>query len=96
MVPTTIAPQDMPVDHGYYIPGIDMPQWKIPITPDGPGDRRNLDSQPLLFDRRNDPGQKRDLWQDRREERERMLHLMRQVVEQYGAPTELFQRLGLD
>jgi arylsulfatase A-like enzyme len=96
MVPTTIEPQDRPVDHGYYIPGIDMPQWKIPITPDGPGDRRNLDSQPLLFDRRNDPGQKRDLWQDRREERERMLHLMRQVVEQYGAPTELFQRLGLD
>lgn len=96
MIPTTIEPQDKPVDHGRYIPGIDMPQWKIPITPDGPGDRRNLDSQPLLFNRRNDPGQTHDLWQDRLEERERMLHLMRQVIEGYGAPAELFQRLGLD
>ncbi|MBY5610384.1 sulfatase [Rhizobium leguminosarum] len=96
MVPTTIEPQDKPVDHGHYIPGIDMPQWKIPITPDRPGDRRNLDSQPLLYDRRNDPGQKRDLWHDRPEERGRMSNLMRQVIEQYGAPAELFQRLGLD
>lgn len=96
MVPTTIEPQDKPVDHGYFIPGVDMLQWKIPITPDSPGDRRALDSEPLLYHRRSDPGQMHNLWHERPDQRARMLALVREMLARYGAPPELFARLHLE
>jgi hypothetical protein len=95
MVPTTIAPGDIPSEHGYFIPGADLPQWKIPISPDGPGDRRALDSEPLLYHRRSDPRQQHNLVSERPEQVERMRTLMRDTLAGYGAPSELFERLSL-
>jgi arylsulfatase A-like enzyme len=95
MVPTTIAGGDIPREHGHFIPGVDLPQWKIPISPDGPGDRRALDSEPLLYDRRADPGQTRNLWAERPDQRDRMIAVMRDQLAGYGAPPELFERLRL-
>jgi arylsulfatase A-like enzyme len=96
MVPTTIDPKDKAVDHGYYIPGVEMPQWKIPISPDGLGDRRNLDSEPLLYHRASDPGQINNLWHERPDERRRMLQVMRESLQFLGAPPELLDRLSLN
>lgn len=95
MVPTTIALEDNAVDHGHYIPGVTMPQWKIPISPDGHGDRRDLDSESLLYHRKTDPQQRDNLWTLAPEERLRMLGLMREKLAASGAPDELFARLGL-
>ena len=94
MVPTTVAP-DVPVEHGRFMPDVDMPQWKIPVSPDGPGDRRALDSEPLLYHRSADPGQTRNLWHERPDERARMQALMRDTLAAHGAPPELFRRLHL-
>lgn len=95
MVPTTIAPQDKAVSHGFFIPGVEMPQWQIPVSPDGPGDRRALDSEPLLYDRRADPGQQNNLWGLAPDQQARMLRLLRDTLAGYGAPPELFARLRL-
>jgi hypothetical protein len=72
-----------------------MPQWQIPVSPDGPGDRRALDSEPLLYHRRSDPAQRQNLWSEQPEQRARMLGLMRDTLAGYGAPPELFARLRL-
>jgi hypothetical protein len=95
MIPTTIEPQDRAVGHGNFIPGVSMPQWKIPISPDGPGDRRALDGEPLLYNRRLDPHQVTNLWTAEEGQRARMQSLMAEQLAAYGAPAELFQRLGL-
>jgi hypothetical protein len=49
----------------------------------------------MLFDRRADPGQTRNLWDEEPEERERMLGLLLELVEREGAPPEQLDRLGL-
>jgi hypothetical protein len=95
MVPTTIIAPDKPVDQGYFMPNVDIPQWKIPFTEDRPSDRRPLDSEPLLFHRTADPGQSRNLIDERPDELARMRLLMRDTLAGYGAPDELFDRLGL-
>lgn len=95
MVPTTIIPPDQPVTHGHFIPGIDMPQWKIPFTADRPADRRPLDSERLLYHRARDPGQKDNLWASAPDQAARMKRLMRDTLAVHGAPAELFDRLCL-
>jgi hypothetical protein len=95
MVPTTILPGDIPSEHGHFIPGVDLPQWKIPISPDGPGDRRALDSEPLLYHRPSDPMQRHNVVAEQPEQFERMRTLMRDTLASYGAPTELYRRLSL-
>lgn len=95
MVPTTILPGDIPSEHGHFIPGVDLPQWKIPISPDGPGDRRDLDSEVLLYNRKDDPLQRRNLAAELPDQVERMRSIMRDVLSGYGAPKELFERLSL-
>ena len=95
MIPTTIDPHDRAIDHGNYIPGVSMPQWKIPISADGSGDRRALDSEPLLYNRIRDPHQTTNLWAKETEQGARMRRLMRDQLTRYGAPAELFDRLAL-
>jgi arylsulfatase A-like enzyme len=95
MVPTTIEPQDVAVAHGHFIPGVATPQWKIPISPDGPGDRRAQDSEPLLYHRAVDPGQTRNLFAERPDQAARMRDVMRAKLAEHGAPPELFERLHL-
>lgn len=94
MMPTTLA-GDIPAEHGYFIPGVKLPQWKIPVSPDSPGDRRALDSEPLLYHRSEDPLQQRNVIAEHPEQAARMRALMRDTLAGYGAPTELFARLRL-
>jgi arylsulfatase A-like enzyme len=96
MVPTTIIPPDQPVEHGNFIPGVGMPQWKIPFTVDRPSDRRPLDSEPLLYNRLRDPGQLDNLFDRQADQAARMTRLMGEQLALHGAPAELFRRLGLE
>ncbi|WEK04508.1 MAG: sulfatase [Candidatus Devosia phytovorans] len=95
MVPTTIIPPDQPIGSGHYIPGVDIPQWKIPFTVDRPSDRRPLDSETLLYNRKADPGQRDNLVTSEPEQLARMRTLMADTLRSLGAPSELFTRLGL-
>jgi arylsulfatase A-like enzyme len=95
MVPTTIAPGDIPAEQGHFIPGVALPQWKIPVSQDGPGDRRALDSEPLLYHRHRDPQQLNNVIDEHPKQAARMRTLMRDTLAGYGAPAELFRRLGL-
>lgn len=86
MVPTTIEPQDKPIEHRHFIPGVDMPQWKIRVSPDRPSDRRALDREPLLYHRAANPGQTRNHHADEPAQRDRMRTLMHDMLTGYGAP----------
>jgi hypothetical protein len=78
-----------PVDSGYFIPGVGLPQWKVPM-PLPPRNNGNF-----LFDRKTDPGQDENLWDTRPEQRDRMLSLMCDLMAAQGAPEEQYERLGL-
>ncbi len=78
-----------PVDSGYFIPGVALPQWKVPM----PMKPRN--SGDFLFDRTADPGQESNLWGSRPGERALLLTRMCEAMERYGAPGEQYERLGL-
>jgi arylsulfatase A-like enzyme len=78
-----------PVDQGHFIPGASLPQWKMPI------EMRPLSDVDFLFNRRDDPGQTYNLWQDVPSQRERMLEVVRALLEEEGAPAEQYVRLGL-
>ena len=96
MVPTTIIPPDQPITHGQFMPGVAMPQWQIPFTVDRPSDRRPLDSDILLYNRKTDPQQLDNLATSQPDQLARMQRLMRDQLAAHGAPSELFERLGLD
>jgi arylsulfatase A-like enzyme len=76
-------------DSGYFIPGVSLPQWKVPVR-DRPRSRENF-----LFNRVRDPGQTENLWETEPAERERMLGLLRELIAEEGAPAEQSERLGL-
>ncbi len=80
----------VPEDCGRYIPGVEMPQWKVPIR-FGP-----LSSENFLFNRKEDPNQTRNLWDANPEERRRMLELLTKTIAWEGAPDEQYSRLGLE
>jgi hypothetical protein len=84
-----LAGVEQPEGAGRFVPGRRYPQWRIPV-PHEPVTRTDL-----LFDRRTDPGQERNLWAERPDERERLLALLRRLVEDEGAPAEQPERLGL-
>jgi arylsulfatase A-like enzyme len=77
------------IGSGRFIPGVAVPQWQIPVS------RVCRSHEDMLFDRRADPGQTRNLWDEEPEERERMLGLLLELVEREGAPPEQLDRLGL-
>ncbi len=77
------------VTSGHFIPGVEMPQWRIPVRR-APRSRDNF-----LYCRSTDPSQQHNLWQKATTERERMLTLLRDVIAEEGAPPEQFERLGL-
>jgi hypothetical protein len=84
-----LAGVEQPDGSGHFVPGRSYPQWRIPV-PHEPVTRDDL-----LFDRRADPGQERNLWDEAPAERERLLELLRGLVEAEGAPAEQWARLGL-
>lgn len=78
-----------PDDQGEFLQGVDVPLWKIPVEVSL---RARTDA---LYDRINDPGQTRNLWDERPDERDRLLESMRERLRADGAPPEQFRRLGL-
>ena len=78
-----------PVDQGYFDPTVDLPMWKIPIRID-PRTTENL-----LFNRVDDPAQDRNLWETEGADRDRMLRLVRALMDDEGYPPEQLVRLGL-
>lgn len=78
-----------PVEQGYFIPDVALPQWRVPAVV------RPLSRQNFLFHRAEDPSQTRNLWDDLPVQRERMLDVLRQVLDQEGIPVEQCVRLGL-
>lgn len=81
---------DPPVDQGYFDPTVPLPLWKIPITIDP----RTYES--FLFNRKTDPEQTDNVWDREPQQRDRLLKLMRDMIEDEGAPPEQFARLGLN
>ena len=79
-----------PEDCGYYIDGVSLKQWKIPVTV------TSLSKENYLFNRNADPGQTHNLWDIEETERARMLGMLRRLLEREGTPKEQYQRLGLD
>lgn len=55
----------------------------------------NIVTAHYLFDRAEDPTQERDLWDERPEEHARMLDPARDLISAGGAPSEQYERLGL-
>ena len=79
----------VPDGQGRFLPGVELPQWRIPVTHE-PRSREDF-----LFNRSDDPGQTRNLWAQEPAQRRRMLEALRGLVEQEGAPEEQLRRLGL-
>lgn len=78
------------VASGSFIPGVEYPQWKIPI------DKEPFSRQDFLFNRLEDPEQEHNLWNDAPEQRARMLGVLKELIREEGAPPEQFARLGLN
>ncbi|MGH3147998.1 MAG: sulfatase/phosphatase domain-containing protein [Rubrobacter sp.] len=82
LVLDTVAPPD---GQGRFIPGVELPQWRVPVRV-GPEKVNPGGLTDFLFDRAEDPGQKRNLWDHAPQERQRMLDLTRAVISEEGTP----------
>jgi hypothetical protein len=78
-----------PAGHGRFIPGVDIPQWQVPVEATQPG------THDFLFHRAGDPGQHDNLWDDELIQRKRCLGLIREIMAREGTPFEQYARLGL-
>ena len=74
---------------GLYIPGVDCPVWKMPR-----GQDENICSE-LLFDRRKDPGQDKNILEDSPGAKKMMRELLCSEMESEGVPKEQYLRLML-
>ncbi|MDQ3655150.1 MAG: sulfatase [Chloroflexota bacterium] len=84
-----------PVGSGRFIPGVDLPQWQIPLDSSRALTTAMLSRDDFLFNRREDPGQTRNLWDSEPDQRRRMLEVMRTLMASEGAPLEQYERLGV-
>ena len=84
-----------PVGAGHFIPGVNLPQWQVPLHDRSPITVELLSKDDYLFHRRNDPGQTRNLWDQQPAQRKRMLEVMRDLMASEGAPLEQYRRLGV-
>lgn len=82
-------PPNEPIDQGYFDETIGLPMWKIPIHID-PRTYENF-----LYNRVVDPEQRKNLWNLDSEQRDRMLRLVRTLLDEEGYPAEQLERLGL-
>ena len=88
------------VESGRFIPGVNIPQWKIPLPPfyfAGKGSKKEL-MRNYLFDRKKDPKFQNNLaGTPEAEELERkMMKKIKEILEEEGCPPEQFERLMLD
>jgi hypothetical protein len=72
------------------VPYADDAVWRYPAE----SGRRQAE-EPMLFDTAEDPGQERNLADERPDEVERMRGLLTEALEDLDAPAEQFERLGL-
>ena len=87
--PGSAPPVPRPVSSGDYIPGTALPQWKIPRK------SRPYSQENFLFHRPTDPRQQDNLWRAEPEQRERMLNVLVELLNEEGCPPEQYGRLGL-
>ena len=85
----------LPVGAAFFIPGVDLPQWQVPLHDRFPITTAMHSRENLLFNRRDDPRQTRNLWDDQPAQRQRMLGVMRDLMVSEGAPLEQYERLGV-
>ena len=90
-----IDPAAQPTGADRFIPGVDLPQWRIPVDPRTSAHYTPARSS-LLFHRAADPGQTHNLWDDAPDQRRRMCNLLRDLMIAEGAPPEQLVRLGLE
>lgn len=83
----SIAPAE---GQGYFVPGVDLPQWQVPV------ETETLSWENFLFHRAEDPGQKENLWEKEPKERGRMLEVIKDLLAQESTPPEQYERLGID
>lgn len=84
-----------PVGSGHFIPGVELPQWQVPLH-DRPAITTGMhSSENFLFNRREDPDQKTNLWDQEPAQRERMMGVMRDLMALEGAPLEQYERLAI-
>ena len=93
-LPLEIGVEEAPTK-GYFLPDVEMPQWRFRAQPVGGTSGRPGDTEPMLFHRAEDPAQKHNLIDTHPEEHQRMLSVMRKVVDKVGAPDEMYDRFGL-
>jgi arylsulfatase A-like enzyme len=88
------------VESGLFIPGVNIPQWKIPLPPfyfAGKGSKREL-LKNYLFDRIKDPKFQNNIADlpEAEELEKKMMKKMKDIMEKEGCPPEQFERLMLD
>jgi len=79
-----------PTSQGHYVPGADLPQWRVPV------EVKPLSQENFLFNRAEDPKQKENLWTSEPQQRRRMIGLLEDLLADEGAPEEQYVRLGLE
>lgn len=84
-----------PRSHGHYLPNVDLAQWQVPVEI-APNNVMPLARHNFLFHRAEDPDQEENLWESEPSERERMLRVLRETLDQEAAPREQYDRLGID
>lgn len=76
-----------PVDFGYFIPGVELPQWKIPVNVAA------RDTRDYLFDREGKQGGVRPI--EEPAQADRLKRLLKRELDDEGCPPEQLTRLGL-
>jgi arylsulfatase A-like enzyme len=82
-----------PANSGHFILGVELPQWQVPITSRPKSGM--LSRENFLFHRSEDPNQTANLWESEPRQRQRMLDLLRDLMEIEGSPPEQYVRLGI-
>jgi hypothetical protein len=83
-----------PAGRGYYIPGIVLEQWQVPVEIE-PANISPMGRENFLFHRVEDPEQRRNLWDTEPSQRKRMLEVIGELMAREGAPEEQYTRLAI-
>jgi len=88
------------IEPGKFIPGVSIPQWKIPIPPFlfGGGIPKEEQKINYLFDRKRDPGFQNNIAgkEEASDLEEKMIAKLIEALKEEGCPPEQFSRLMLD
>lgn len=89
MLPVTGPQPVSSIECGNFLPGVDLPQWRVPVKME-PLSRENF-----LFHRQEDEHQTANLWSKASGPQKHMLELLHTLLEQAATPVEQYTRLGL-